>query len=156
MNFLLSAFTLLPLLSFLVTLILSKKQEKAISFVTQATTIFYIMGSIAVAVMWGINGFQPFSEKLLTLYETAGFAFAIQFDYDQVTAVYSVVGALIFFLVATFSRFYMHRDEGFKRFFNKLLFFLTGYNLIIFSGNFETLCIGWETIGLSSFLLIAF
>ena len=156
MNFLLSAFILLPLLSFLVTLILSRKQEKGISLLTQTTTIVYIIGSIAVAIMWGINGFQPFSEKIVTLYETAGFAFAIQFYYDHITAAYSVVGALIFFLVATFSRYYMHRDEGFKRFFNTLLFFLTGYNLIIFSGNFETLFIGWETIGLSSFLLIAF
>ena len=156
MNFLLSAFILLPLLSFLVTLILSRKQEKGISLLTQTTTIVYIIGSIAVAIMWGINGFQPFSEKIVTLYETAGFAFAIQFYYDHITAAYSVVGALIFFLVATFSRYYMHRDEGFKRFFNTLLFFLTGYNLIIFSGNFETLFIGWETIGLSSFLLVAF
>ena len=156
MNFLLSAFILLPMLSFLVTLILSRKQEKVISFVTQGTTIVYIIGSIAVAIMWSTNDFQPFSEKLITLYATAGFAFAIQFYYDHVTAAYSVVGALIFFLVATFSRYYMHRDEGFKRFFNTLLFFLTGYNLIVFSGNFETLFIGWETIGLSSFLLIAF
>jgi NADH:ubiquinone oxidoreductase subunit 5 (subunit L)/multisubunit Na+/H+ antiporter MnhA subunit len=50
----------------------------------------------------------------------------------------------------------MHRDEGFKRFFNTIIFFALGYNLIIFSGNFETLFIGWEIIGLSSFLLIAF
>jgi len=50
----------------------------------------------------------------------------------------------------------MHRDEGFKRFFNTILLFALGYNIIIFSGNFETLFIGWEIIGLSSFLLIAF
>jgi NADH-quinone oxidoreductase subunit L len=37
-----------------------------------------------------------------------------------------------------------------------LLLFYTGYNLIIFSGNFETLFIGWEFLGISSFLLIAF
>ena len=99
---------------------------------------------------------RPVNEKLITLYQTEHFVFAIQFYYDYITAVFSIVGALLFFLVATFSRYYMHRDEGFKRFFNTILFFLTGYNLIIFSGNFETLFIGWEIIGLSSFLLIAF
>jgi len=156
MNFLLSAFILLPLLSFFVTLILSNKQEKSISFIAQITTIVYIVVSITVAVMWSKNDFKPVTEKLITLYETAGFTFVIQFYYDQITAVYSMVGALVFFLVASFSRYYMHRDEGFKRFFNTLLIFLTGYNLIIFGGNFETFFMGWEVIGLSSFLLIAF
>ena len=156
MSFLLSGFILLPLLAFLVTLFMSNKQEKSISFIAQIATVVYIVGSIAVAIIWGMNDFKPVTEKLITLYETAGFAFVIQFYYDQITAVYSMVGALVFFLVASFSRYYMHRDEGFKRFFNTLLFFLTGYNLIIFGGNFETFFIGWETIGLSSFLLIAF
>lgn len=156
MNYLLPLFILLPLLSFFITLIFQNKQEKSISFIAQSTTVIYIVAAIALAVMWGVNGYQPVNEKLITLYETAGFAFVIQFYYDHITAVYSVVGALVFFLVTTFSRYYMHRDEGFKRFFNTLLFFLTGYNLIIFSGNFETLFVGWEAIGLSSFLLIAF
>ena len=151
MNFLLSAFVLLPLLSFLVTLVMSNKQEKGISFTAQFTTLLYIIASIAVAITWAVHDFQPLSEKLITLYQTPGFVFAIQFYYDQVTAVYSVVGALVFFLAATFSRYYMHRDEGFKRFFNTLLFFLTGYNIIIFSVNLETLFIGRETRAIGKF-----
>ena len=156
MNQLLLLFTVLPLLSFFITLFFKNKQEKKISFIVQFTTGLYILSAVAFAIAWAINGFTPINESLLTIYKTEGFVFLIQFYYDQVTAVYSVVGALVFFLVATFSRYYMHRDEGFKRFFNTLLFFLTGFNLIIFSGNFETLFIGWEFIGLSSFLLIAF
>ena len=156
MNYLLSAFILVPLFSFFITLFLNGKNEKTISLVVQTVTAIYIMAAIAVTVLWGVNDFEPMREKLVTLYATPGFAFVIQFYYDHVTAVYTIVGALVFFLVATFSRYYMHRDSGFKRFFNTLLFFLTGYNLIILSGNFETLFIGWEMIGLSSFLLIAF
>ncbi len=156
MNQLLPAFILLPLLAFLVSLFFKNKEEKSISFIAQFVTALYILSAIAFAIGWGVNGFNAINEKLITLYKTEHFVFIIQFYYDQVTAVYSIVGALVFFLVATFSRFYMHRDEGFRRFFNTLLFFLTGYNLIIFSGNFETLFIGWEFIGLASFLLIAF
>ena len=103
-----------------------------------------------------VNGLKPVSYKLATLYQTEHFVFAIQFYYDEITAVFSIVGALLFFLVATFSKYYMHRDEGFKRFFNTILLFAVGYNFIIFSGNFETLFIGWEIKGLCSFLLIAF
>ena len=152
MNPFLSLFVLFPLLAFFTSIFFSNKQEKGISFIAQLTTVLYILAAILLVVYWGIRDFQPISEKLVTLYETAGFVFAIQFYYDHITATYSVVGALIFFLVATFSRFYMHRDEGFKRFFSTLLFFLTGYNIIIFAGNFETLFVGWEVIGFSSFL----
>lgn len=50
----------------------------------------------------------------------------------------------------------MHLEPGYKRFFNTILFFYLGYNWTIFSGNFETLFVGWEILGISSFLLIAF
>jgi NADH-quinone oxidoreductase subunit L len=84
------------------------------------------------------------------------FVFAIQLYYDEITAAFSIVGALLFFLVATFSKYYMHRDEGYKRFFNTILLFATAYNFIILAGNFETLFIGWEIKGICSFILITF
>ena len=156
MAYLLSLFVLLPLFSFVVSLFFKNKQERPLSLIVQSTTAVYVLGSIALFAFWALKNFEPLNEKLVTLYKTEEFAFVIRFYYDRLVAVYSITGALVFFLVAAFSRYYMHRDEGFKRFFNTLLFFLTGYNLIIFSGNFETLFIGWEAIGLSSFLLIAF
>ncbi|WP_392388792.1 hypothetical protein [Flavobacterium piscinae] len=66
------------------------------------------------------------------------------------------IGALLTSMITTYSRYYLHREKGYKRFFNTVLFFFFGYNLAILSGNFETLFIGWEIIGISSFLLIAF
>lgn len=149
-------FTLVPLLAFVATLLFTNKQERAIARIVIATKVFYILGALLYAGLWLVNGAVPINEKVVGIYETDHFVFAIQFYYDEVTLVYSLVGSLLFFLVCSFSRYYMHRDEGYKRFFNTILFFALGYNLIIFSGNFETLFIGWEIIGLSSFLLIAF
>ncbi len=149
-------FIFIPLLAFFATLFWQNKQERPIAWIVQFTKAFYIIAAIAYALLWFIDGRTPVNQKLTTLYQTEHFVFAIQFYYDHITAVYSIVGAVLFFLVSTFSRYYMHRDEGYKRFFNTILFFALGYNLIIFSGNFETLFIGWEIIGLSSFLLIAF
>ena len=151
-----SLFAIIPLIAFLATLLWQNKQEKPIALIVLFTKAFYIIASIGYAILWIINGATSIDQRFLTLYETEHFVFAIQFYYDHITAVYSIVGAILFFLVSTFSRYYMHRDEGYKRFFNTILFFALGYNLIIFSGNFETLFIGWEIIGLSSFLLIAF
>ena len=156
LNTSLGLFILIPLLAFIASLFWQNKQEKPIAFIVQFTKGFLIAATLVYAVLWFVNGRIPVNQKLVTLYETDHFVFAIQFYYDLVTAVFSIVGAVLFFLVSTFSRYYMHRDEGYKRFFNTILFFALGYNLIIFSGNFETLFIGWEIIGLSSFLLIAF
>lgn len=156
LNQTIALFTVIPLLAFLATLVWQNRQEKPIARIVQFTKGFYIIAALVYAVLWFVNGRIPVNQKLVTLYETEHFVFALQFYYDHITAVYSIVGAVLFFLVSTFSRYYMHRDEGYKRFFNTILFFAVGYNLIIFSGNFETLFIGWEIIGLASFLLIAF
>ncbi|WP_276502965.1 proton-conducting transporter transmembrane domain-containing protein [Terrimonas pollutisoli] len=153
---LISLFVFIPLVAFLASLFWQNKQEKPIALIVQFTKAFYMVAAVVYCALWIINGGTPFSQYFATLYKTDHFVFAIQFYYDHITAVYSIVGAILFFLVSTFSRYYMHRDEGYKRFFNTILFFALGYNLIIFSGNFETLFIGWEIIGLSSFLLIAF
>lgn len=156
LNLLVSLFVIIPLAAFLLTLFWQNKQEKPIARIVQFTKGFYIIAALLYALLWLWSGYTPVNNKLVTLYATKDFVFAIQFYYDHITAVFSIVGALLFFLVATFSRYYMHRDEGYKRFFLTILFFALGYNLIIFSGNFETLFIGWEIIGISSFLLIAF
>ena len=156
LNQAISLFVIIPLLAFIATLLWRNRQEKPIAGIVQFTKAFYIIAAVVYAVLWFMNGHTPVNQRFATLYQTEHFVFAIQFYYDHITAVYSIVGAVLFFLVSTFSRYYMHRDEGYKRFFNLILFFALGYNLIIFSGNFETLFIGWEIIGLSSFLLIAF
>lgn len=149
-------FIFVPLAAFVITLLWKNKEEKLIGRVVRLSKVFYIMAALAFAAGWAINGLKPIQFKLATLYQSEDFVFAVQFYYDEVTAVFSIVGSLLFFLVATFSKYYMHRDEGYKRFFNTILLFAAGFNFIIFSGNFETLFIGWEIKGICSFLLIAF
>ena len=156
MYLLLQLFILLPLLGFLITIFIPKKKEFILSNVAIATVGIHLIGTIAFIGYWLLNNHLILDSKHIVLYKNHDFEFFIDFYFDKVTAVFAFVGSVLVFLVAIFSRFYMHRDEGFKRFFNTLLFFFIGYNLIIFSGNFETLFIGWEILGLCSFLLIAF
>ena len=156
MEQLLILFIAIPLIAFLATLLWQNKSEKAIGRIVRFAKVFNILIAVAFFTWWLINGLAPISFKVATLYETDHFVFAIQLYYDEITAVFSIVGALLFFLVATFSKYYMHRDEGYKRFFNTILLFATAYNFIILAGNFETLFIGWEIKGICSFILIAF
>ncbi len=156
MNTLLILFIAIPMLAFFATLLWQNKSEKAIGKIVRFAKVSNILIALSFFGWWIINGLQPLSHKVATLYQTDHFVFAIQLYYDEVTAVFSIVGAFLFFLVATFSKYYMHRDEGYKRFFNTILLFATAYNFIILAGNFETLFIGWEIKGICSFILIAF
>src|SRR5678816_1126503 len=156
MNQLLILFIGVPLLAFLVSLFWKNKNEKPIALIVRFTKVFYIILSITFFVLWALNGSDPVIYTIATLYQSEDFVFAVQLYYDEITAVFSIVGSFLFFVVATFSRYYMHRDEGYKRFFSLILLFGAGYNFIILAGNFETLFIGWEIKGLCSFLLIAF
>jgi len=156
MNQLLLLFIVIPFLSFGATLLWQNKSEKAIGMIVRIAKLSNILIALTFFIYWLVNGLEPISLKVATLYQTDHFVFAIQLHYDEVTAVFSIVGSLLFFLVATFSKYYMHRDEGYKRFFNTILLFATAYNFIILAGNFETLFIGWEIKGICSFILIAF
>jgi len=156
MNQLLVLFIAIPAFAFFISLVWQNKSEKAITIIVQFTKILYIVVAVCFAVWWVINGLKPISYYVATIYKTDHFVFALELYYDEITAVFSIVGAFLFYLVATFSRYYMHRDQGYKRFFSTILLFAAGYNFIIMSGNFETLFIGWEIKGVCSFLLIAF
>jgi NAD(P)H-quinone oxidoreductase subunit 5 len=58
--------------------------------------------------------------------------------------------------VGTFANRYMHRERGFNRFFMFYVLFLMGMVTTSLAGTIETLFFGWELVGLSSALLVAF
>lgn len=149
-------FIIIPILGFLISLLLLPKKEKPVSRLAIATVGLHLAGCMVFTLYWLFNDSPALDIKHLVFFKTGTIEIFIDFYFDKITAVYSLTGSLLVLLVAIFSRFYMHREQGFKRFFNTLLLFFTGYNFIIYGGNFETLFIGWEILGLCSFLLIAF
>ncbi|HET9783717.1 MAG TPA: proton-conducting transporter membrane subunit [Terriglobales bacterium] len=81
---------------------------------------------------------------------------AVQFLVDRLSLAFAALSAAILGIVAAFSHRYLHREPGFHRYFVLLAMFATGMELIALAGNVEVLFIGWELVGLSSALLIAF
>ncbi len=156
LQLLLPAFFYIPVAGFLVNLLIPKKKEPVISYLSIGTIGIQLAGIVYFIVYWLLNDQPAVDIKHVTLFSSAEIQIFIDFYFDRITAVYAFTGGVLTLLVTIFSRFYLHREEGFKRFFNCLLLFFTGYNLVIFSGNFETMFIGWEFLGISSFLLIAF
>ncbi|MCI0752115.1 MAG: hypothetical protein L0Y35_09775 [Flammeovirgaceae bacterium] len=152
----LNFFILLPIIGFVVSLLVASKREGVISWVVYLTVGIHVLGSQLFLIYWLLNGYPTLNLKDFVLIHTDHYEFFIDFTYDRITATYLFVGSMLTFLVAIYSRYYMHREQGYKRFFNTILFFYVGYNVTIFAGNLETLFIGWEMLGISSFLLIAF
>lgn len=156
MEQLLQFFTLVPLFGFVLSLFFRQKNENGIAIVAIGTVGIQLVGLLLFIGNWIANGSITLDIKHFTFYKEENVEIFIDLYFDKITAVFALVGSLITFLVAIFSRFYLHRDSGFKRFFNTLLLFFFAYSLVIFSGNFETLFIGWEFLGITSFLLIIF
>ncbi len=146
----------IPLFGFLISLAVSERKETLLSRVAFYTAGINLLSTLIFLVFWVLQGGKDLNLKEISIFKNDHFEFLIDFFFDRVSAVYLIVGALLTFLITFYSRYYLHREPGYKRFFNTVLFFYLGFNLTILSGNFETLFIGWEILGLSSFLLVAF
>lgn len=156
MRHLIILFIGIPLLGFLISLLLPQKKEKAISYTAFITAGIGAIVSVIFTIWWVSAGAPSLNINEITLYHSGNYTFFIDLFFDKVTAVYLLFSSFLAYLIALYSRYYLHREAGYKRFFNTMLLFMTGINLILLSGNFETLFIGWEILGVSSFLLIAY
>ncbi len=156
MDQILPVFVLVPLAGFLISLLLPRQHEKKIAALAVGTTLLNLVLFSIFVVYWLSQGHPVLHREELYLYRSGEYNFVLELYFDRIALVYLLVGLLLAFLITAYSQYYMHRDPGFKRFFTTILFFNAGYNITVLSGNFESLFIGWEFIGISSFLLVAF
>lgn len=156
MEQLLQLFIILPLAGIIASFFFNRHQERMISGTAFTIVGLQLLGIGVFTVYWLINGAPMLELDSLVFYKEDNIKIFLDFYFDRVTALFGFTGALITFLVLVFSKYYLHRDEGYKRFFVTVLLFFFGFNITIFSGNFETLFIGWEFLGITSFLLVAF
>jgi NAD(P)H-quinone oxidoreductase subunit 5 len=81
---------------------------------------------------------------------------AIEFLVDRLSLAFATLTAAIAGVISAFSNRYLHREAGYNRYFVLLAMFVTGMLLIALAGNVTVLFVGWELVGLSSALLVAF
>jgi NADH-quinone oxidoreductase subunit L len=157
MNQFLEFFILIPLIGYIITLIFIPRNKEINLFGTSVITVgINLLLFLVLSFFWAKSGFLDLYSKGITIYKADDYEFAINLFFDNISATYYLISSLLTFLVLVFSRYYIHREKGFKSFFCNVLFFYLGLSFIIFSGNFETMFIGWEIIGMSSFFLIGF
>jgi NADH-quinone oxidoreductase subunit L len=156
MNYFIYLFVLIPFLGYLVSLLLPKRSEKLISKNAKMTVALTFLVQLYFCVNWLVMRDATIQSTDLTIYQAGNYKFYLSLFFDRISATYALMGAMLTFLILFYSKYYLHREVGFKRFFNVILLFFTGYNLVVVSGNLETMFIGWEILGISSFLLIGF
>lgn len=83
-------------------------------------------------------------------------SYVIGFHLDTLAIVMLVVVTTVSLLVQFYSQGYMENSAGYARFFSYLSLFTFSMLMIIFAENFLVIFIGWELVGLSSYLLIGF
>jgi NADH:ubiquinone oxidoreductase subunit 5 (subunit L)/multisubunit Na+/H+ antiporter MnhA subunit len=156
MEIALQIFILIPFVGFLLSLLIPENKESFLSWLAVTIIGLQLILSSCFTILWLLKGRVSVGFDSFSLYQTNGYSFFLSFYFDKISAIYLLVGGILVSLVTRFSRYYLHREPGYKRFFNTVLFFYTGYSLTVLSGNLETLFIGWEILGICSFLLIAF
>ena len=155
MSFLLLASVLSPLLGFLL-IFFSDGGEHKVFRISLWVTRLMAVSVVGLLACWVASGFKNYEYQWFVLYQQDDYQFPVLFYLDRVGAAYLFCVWAIFSIIIKYCRVYMHRDAGYQRFFQTIFGFAFGLNLIVLSGSIDMLFAGWEVVGISSFLLIAF
>lgn len=146
---------LLPLIGFLINGLFGKYIPKAL---TGWIATLAVAGAFG-ASLYLFNGIGAESKLSIDIFNWIAFGnFSINFGFliDPLTVTMLLVVTGIGSLIHLYSVGYMHDDEGFTRFFTYLNLFIFFMLLLIMGSNYLVMFIGWEGVGLCSYLLIGF
>jgi NADH:ubiquinone oxidoreductase subunit 5 (subunit L)/multisubunit Na+/H+ antiporter MnhA subunit len=113
-----------------------------------------LASGIVVGLIAGL--IEPVVVDLGTLIAVRGYHFDLSFRADILGAVYLWLDLALCGLIGAFSAQYLHQDEGYYRFYLLLLAFAVGLAMIATGAGLDLVFAGWEIVGLTSALLIAF
>ena len=95
-------------------------------------------------------------QHLFTWFETAGLQVDMALLYDPLSALFLLLITGVGSLIHVYSIGYMEHDERRRRFFGYLNLFVAAMLMLVLSANYLGLFLGWEGVGLASYLLIGF
>jgi NADH-quinone oxidoreductase subunit L len=151
---------LLPLVGFVINGLFSKriKSEGLIAAIgIAAVAIPFVMAVVMFVQMLG----EPESARrhiveLADWITTGTFSAGFYYQVDQLSMIFLLVITGVGSLIHLYSSGYMHGDRGFGRFFAYLNLFIFMMLNLVLADNFLLTFLGWEGVGLCSFLLIGF
>jgi NADH-quinone oxidoreductase subunit L len=149
----------LPLFSFLVLALAGGRlSARTVSYV--GTAFAGVAAAVAIAVSINFMVSPPAghaaTQVLWTWFQVGGFAPQVALYLDPLSVVMTTVVAGVGFLILVYSVEFMRGEEGHARFFAYMNLFIGAMLILLLADNLLFLLVGWEGVGLSSYLLIGF
>lgn len=145
-----------PLIGFLINGLLGRRATKP--FINAVA-----IGSVLLSFLWVAKTLtalgqieEPHIERYFTWFAAGDFSVSIDFSVDRLTSIMLLVVTGIGSLIHIYSTGYMAKEDGYYRFFAYLNLFMFFMLTLVLANNFLVLFIGWEGVGLCSYLLIGF
>jgi NADH-quinone oxidoreductase subunit L len=148
-----------PALGFLINAFLgSRTSQSFVSWVACLALFFSFLASLAVFLQFleMPAAARIFESDLYNWIASGEFRVPIGFRIDALSVIMCLVVTGVGFLIHVYSVGYMHHDPGFKRFFIYLNLFVFMMLLLVTGNNLLLMFVGWEGVGLCSYLLIGF
>jgi NADH-quinone oxidoreductase subunit L len=149
---------LFPLLGFIITGLFGKSLSKAVAGIVASGAILL---SFVVSLLLFIELNQAGDNvthtiKLFDWIQAGKFSADLSLLIDPLSSVFLLIITGVGFLIHVYSTGYMHDDEGHNKFFSYLNLFVFFMLLLVLGSNFLVMFVGWEGVGLCSYLLIGF
>jgi NADH-quinone oxidoreductase subunit L len=149
----------LPLAGFLLTGLFRNFLSKALTGVIGCGTI--LAAFVLSVLLFGEvrqAGFLPAVVNLFDFISVGSLHIAMSFQVDQLSVLFLLIITGVGFLIHLYSTSYMHEEEAphFARYFSFLNLFVFSMVVLVLGSNFVILFIGWEGVGLCSYLLIGY
>jgi len=156
MENLIYAIVLLPLIGFLINGLFGKNLPKIVVG-SLATAAVFASFCIAVSLFLNFDSESPaVVVKAFEWFRVNGVQINFGFQIDQLSLMMIMIITGIGSLIHLYSIGYMSHDKGFYKFFTYLNLFIFSMLLLVMGSNYMILFIGWEGVGLCSYLLIGF
>lgn len=159
MNNLVYLIPLFPLLGFLVNGLLRNQLSKsATGFIGSSAIFLSLVVSVVLFLQVKSTGAALPVDPLFTFINMPSFKIDFAFQVDQLSSLFLLVITGVGFLIHVYSTSYMHDEAAphFARYFAYLNLFVFSMLLLVLGANYVIMFIGWEGVGLCSYLLIGF
>jgi NADH-quinone oxidoreductase subunit L len=136
----------------------SRLRSKAVAAigVTSIAISAIVAGLITVRFLTAPPVGNSFTQHLWTWFEVGSFRPEIAFYLDPLSLVMILVITFVAFLIHVYSTEFMAGDDGYSRFFAYMNLFVGAMATLVLANNLLLLFLGWEGVGLASYLLIGF
>jgi NADH-quinone oxidoreductase subunit L len=158
-NLVISLIPVLPLIGFLIVAFNVKKLPQwgtALAACGSVLLSFFFAVFIFIRLLNAPEEARFFSVTLFDWISAGNFSSSIGFYIDPLSSLMLLIITGVGFLIHVYSVGYMHDDEGFNKFFSYLNLFVFFMLILVMGSNYLLMFVGWEGVGLCSYLLIGF